>query len=692
MIKFVRGHDKPTPSGSDYRVRHECSLDTDCQSAQTCGADKTCSGTDNLKTNKLGDIVYSTPRISPNQAVNGYAEIYKDETYNTFINNTMINTKPIVVAGANDGMVHAFKVSMIKDLESPTTTGGGVTDGYQVAHFADSLSDTSPPSDLGKELWAYIPYNSTPFLKWYCSKGYCHIPMVDARFTVVDASINYTAPTDAKTYSSWRRLLIGAMGIGGKEITLGDTTLSSSIFVLDITAPEAAPTFKWEKPLPDRSLTTSMPAVVRLASTKSEESKNEAGSWYLVMGSGPKSVLTNGVSYKTGTADIYVFNLKTGGLVTTVTVTGTSGVAVGDMMAVDYDSDYQVDDIYFGTYGGTGASQTGKLYRLRLRNGEGAYYTNPASWVLSTVIDVSRPIYASPEVAVDSNNNVWLYFGTGLYLTLEHASATTDNEWLYGFKETKECWKGTGACSIYSNFLDTTDISFTGASATTLGCFCGGSLMSTIACSSPGTCTGSCGANKACADNLAKTCSDASDPPDCPGSSCIENKVVLKVTGATISGGPAACAGTQETNAINCLETQINSKNGWKRAISGQKIFARPFVGGGLVDYTSFQPTSTSCSLGGNTHLISLHYTTGTAYVQPSIYLKDATSGGYGNLTLNTSVKLGTGVPPLGESLVSLRLAGDAYKVITQVSGGLPGIQMESSLGAKSGYILWRAR
>ena len=34
---------------------------------------------------------------------------------------------------------------------------------------------------------------------------------------------------------------------------------------------------------------------------------------------------------------------------------GTSGVAVGDLLAVDMDSDYQVDDIYFGTYGGSGA-------------------------------------------------------------------------------------------------------------------------------------------------------------------------------------------------------------------------------------------------------------------------------------------------------------------------------------------------
>ena len=52
-------------------------------------------------------------------------------------------------------------------------------------------------------------------------------------------------------------------------------------------------------------------------------------------------------------------------------------------------------------------------------------------------------------------------------------------------------------------------------------------------------------------------------------------------------------------------------------------------------------------------------------------------------------MNLGTGVPPLGESLVALPLAGDTYKVITQVSGGLPGTSMSPSVAAKGGYVLW---
>ena len=430
------------------------------------------------------------------------------------------------------------------------------------------------------------------------------------------------------------------------------------------------------------------------------------------------------------------------------------------MMAVDYDSDYQVDDIYFGTYGGTGTSPTGKFYRLRIR--EGSSYDAVANWNIETVVDTVRPIFAAPEIALDASSNKWLYFGTGVYLALEHAAPTayctsttnvcTSNsdctsgtcdaspsgnlEYLYGVKEPDACWKSGGASCTYStpstSFLDTTNISFTGAKAVEAGCFCAGQLMTTIGCNSSGVCgsAGDCGANKVCANNTSQSCSANLDSvdPDCPTDTCvsgkctlnsgrscttaddckkcIENKVVLTVSDAAISGtgvptSPNNCTGLKDSAAIACIEANINASNGcsgasackgWRREVKGQKSFSKPFVAGGLVDYTTYQPTTTVCSLGGNAHLISLHYTTGTPYVQPTILSLGGTSGDTTSLTINASINLGTGVPPLGESLVALPLAGDAYKVITQVSGGLPGTSSSSSLTLRSGYVLWRVR
>ncbi|MFA4829935.1 MAG: PilC/PilY family type IV pilus protein [Thermodesulfovibrionales bacterium] len=769
VIKYVQGYDRPTNTsgtpvtypGSKFRLRHTPAVS---------GSDLTSN------INKLGDIVYSTPRISPNSAINGYDVTYKDSTYSDWINSKIKGTcttaadcpgtsdktssedqtcpiatgvctgtttigdgyTPIVILGANDGMVHAFKVSKIKDLSpteddcynehsgtnscadpAPDVTSGT---GSQVARFADKPhsvktsdsgtgTDKVPPSDIGKELWAYIPFNAVPFLKWYCDKNYCHIPMVDARFTVIDASIDYdkdgtikpegggagqesrlatnnrcdtgASPTSPCPNYPWRRLLVGAMGVGGKKITVGSNTWSSSIFVLDITNP-TNPVLLWERPLPDNTLTTSNPAtIVRLGADTAN------GKWYVVMGSGAESITTNKLNYKTTDANIYVFDLRTGNWEATLPIeTGVAqGVAVGDMMAVDYDSDYQVDDIYFGTYGGTTGAYKGKFYRLRLRDDPNpatkTYLTTPSTWIIETVVvpggGNGRPIFAASEVAQDADRNIWLYFGTGVYLTLEHAAATPSvNEYLYAVKETEGCWRGSGASCTYSSFLDTSGMNFTGAKAVELGCFCAGSLLGTVTCTSPGVC-GTCAAY--------------------PNT----DTVVLKVQEATLTKTagvgddiPTNCSASPnntDTSAIACLTAAVNaSYNGWRRAITGQKSFSKPFVAGGLVDFTTFQPTATSCSLGGNTHLYALHYTTGTPYVQPTIFLAGGATqvgGSLSNITINASVNLGIGVPPLGESLVALPLAGDTYKVITQVSGGLPGTSMSPSLPAKGGYVLW---
>lgn len=645
IIKYVRGYDKPNPSGGEFRIRHICTTNSDCPSG-TCQTGGICSDAarDITKTLKLGDIVYSTPRISPNSAVSGYAVRYNDDTYREFITNTMKTQMPVVIMGANDGMVHAFKLSRLKDISPPTASDGG----KQVALFTDD--GTSVPADLGSELWSFVPYNALPFLRWYCKDSYCHIPMLDARFTILDASINGAAG-GTRGASSWRRLLIGAMGIGGKKITIGTRTWSSSLFVIDITDP-ANPVLKWERPLPDNSLTTSNPGIVRLGA------KTANGSWYIVLGSGPDNVSTQSIAYTPNTK-IYVFDLRDG--TPTEIDLGVANSAVGDILSTDLDGDYQVDDLYFGTYGLSGGAVTGKLFRLRLRSGS-AYLTTPSSWVPEIVINVNRPIFASPEIAQDAKGNIWLYFGTGIYLTLSEAKATTTAEYIYGFVETESCWKN-GCGSPYGNFYDVAAI-VSGAAATEVGCFCEGNMISSGECTAPGSC-----GNVTCGSG--------------------EGAVVLKVQGATLSGGPS-CNGLQDENAMQCLADYIvNNYNGWRRSLPGEKIFSKPFIAGGLVDFTSFKPVSTPCTLGGTTQLMAINYTTGTPYIQPAIYLSAGTSGSYSSVNIEYSVSLGAGVPPLGESLVALPLAGDTYKVITQVSGALPGTALNPSAPYKQGYVLW---
>lgn len=151
VIKYVRGYDLPTPSGDEFRLR---------QGDNTTGS--------NIATAwKLGDVIFSTPKIAPNRAVNGYGTRYRDSTYTAFVNSDRIkNALPLAIMGANDGMVHAFRIGKLEDIAPPTTTGGG----KQIGKLSTS------GANLGSEEWAYIPKNVVPYLRWYCESDYCHIP------------------------------------------------------------------------------------------------------------------------------------------------------------------------------------------------------------------------------------------------------------------------------------------------------------------------------------------------------------------------------------------------------------------------------------------------------------------------------------------------------------------------------------
>ena len=629
VIKYIRGYDFPTPSGSAFRPR---------QSA---------SGSNITTAWKMGDIIFSTPRIASNKAVNAYDTRYSDMTYKAFLDNVIAGISPIAVVGANDGMLHAFRVGTMQDISPAATEGGG----KQIARVSDSFT-------IGDEVWSFIPKNAAPYLRWYCQETYCHIPMVDTTFTIVDASIG-EADNGVRSASSWRRLLIGAMGFGGTKIIVDNKTFSSSIFVMDITSP-LNPTLLWEKKLPDNTLTTGTPGIVRLGAS------DKNGSWYLLVGSGPAGLSTSTLSY-TASPKMFVFNLKDGSQAVSggLAISGASNAAVSDIMVTDMDypnGDYQSDGAYFGTYGGTGTAQTGKFYRLRIRNGS-SYTTTPADWSISTAVDAGRPVFGGASVAVDSNSNRWVYFGTGLYVTTEHI--VTDNNTLYGFKETDGCWKTGSGCSTYSNFLDTSVLSFQNAQATNYSCVCSGGVnISTGVCQPAGTCS-------ACGEGT---------------------QVITATSGATLAGGTgslADCNDKQEDLAVSCVEGKLNSYDGWKSPLIGQKMYSVPLVAGGIVGVTLFTPSADPCQLGGTASIMALHYTTGTTYSQPAIQGEGGTTGTASSATISRSVQVAYGAPPFKQSLVAIT-TGDTYKVFTQASGGITSMTINPSAPLlPNGYVQW---
>lgn len=134
-------------------------------------------------------------------------------SYATFRTNTASRT-PIVMVGANDGMLHAFNAD---------------------------------PENGGEELFAFVPSSIYNNLYRLTLPGYSHRYFVDGTPRIADAWMG----------SEWATLAVGTTGAGGR-----------SVFALDVTDPEnfTAGDVLWEFSHPNMGYTIQQPAVVALPS------------------------------------------------------------------------------------------------------------------------------------------------------------------------------------------------------------------------------------------------------------------------------------------------------------------------------------------------------------------------------------------------------------------------------------------
>ena len=365
---------------------------------------------------KLGDIVNSTPKIQSFNPINTYHLPpplgYGDSTYEQFVRSESYKRRGMVYVGANDGMIHAFYLGNLKQ----EWMGRGT---YEKAYL-EGL-------DAGGEMWAFIPKNTLPYLKYLLDPEYCHIYYVDASPYLIDASIHGN-PDDLKTANSWRTILIGGMGLGGATRNYGSTCTDciktpianvgfSSYFAIDVTDPEN-PHLLWEFSHPELGLTTSGPAVVRIG----DPSRN--GRWFVLFVSGPTGPIDKNYRQFLGRSDqslkIFVLDLKTGTLLRKID-TGISNAFGGSLSNSTVDTDryninspgfYSDDAIYFG-YTRCEGSDCTKGGVLRLLTKESP---NPSDWTVSVLIDNIGPVTASVAKVQDrKNGNLWLLFGTGRY-------------------------------------------------------------------------------------------------------------------------------------------------------------------------------------------------------------------------------------------------------------------------------------
>ncbi len=341
IITYTSGSDANNSSWG-YRSRNYCE-------GGTCGVWK------------LGDIIDSTPKIASKVALNTYDSVYGDTSYSDFIcsactqNDTCTSTncpslyykRGLAFAGANDGMLHAFYFGRLTTSWPPSQTS------TQLAKL------TNDGSGFGEEVWAYIPKNALPYLKYMADQNYCHVYGVDLTSELVDVSVGAPGTGDIsgsdtkKTDTTvWRTYLIGGMRFGGacrdasgscnsgscsvttttsctadSSCPTGETCVLndcvktpvsglgfSSYFALDVTDsladPSNPPVPVWEFASPDLGFATTGPAIVR------EGSGDNNGKWFVVFGSGPTGPIDSSSVQFIGRSDqplkFFAFDLKLG--------------------------------------------------------------------------------------------------------------------------------------------------------------------------------------------------------------------------------------------------------------------------------------------------------------------------------------------------------------------------------------------
>jgi type IV pilus assembly protein PilY1 len=358
---------------------------------------------------KLGDIIYSSPQVV-----------------------TYPNGESYLFVGANDGMLHAFKIGKLERN----------TDGSNVVQLREN--------DIKKEVWAFIPLNLLPYLRFLADPDYCHLYYVDLTPTVMQTK-------------EGKIILIGGLRLGAATGSTGDGSVNppgwacpasfwdfirqscytcsdymfgfsficnfipksapnysaclglSSYFALDITDPKN-PKFLWEFTHPDLGFTYSGPTFIY-----------KEGKTYVMFGSGP--VNYNGDSnqeLKYFVIDLYGENLKR----PVIIETGKENAFSGRMnpRGLDFDEDGYTDYVIVG-YSKKGWNMSdwkGGLVFIDTRNDD------PHFWKYDIHFeDLLGPVTSRVDFG-KCYNKLFIYFGSGRWFYKLDNPRPTRAERIYG--------------------------------------------------------------------------------------------------------------------------------------------------------------------------------------------------------------------------------------------------------------------
>lgn len=315
----------------------------------------------------LGDFVNGNPVL----VKNGFDGVYSSlglgagttasPTYSQFLTYKAARTSVLYV-GSNDGMLHAFKDSK------------GVT-----------------PSSDGQEVFAYVPRAVYPNLYKLTDKAYGatgsleHQFFVDGPLDEADAFV----PAPGSSTPTWRNILVGSLGAGGK-----------AVFALDVTDPSSlnTSTVRWELSSATESDLGYVMSPVRVGVLPS-------GRWVAIFG--------NGYSSSSGKATLFVVDLEyaangSASAVRKLDVDASSGNGLGGVTLI-HDTSGQITNIYVGDF-------KGKMWKLNYSSSATSGFVVDGGAALFAATDSSnnpQPINSNPAVYNHVLGGKVVIFGTG---------------------------------------------------------------------------------------------------------------------------------------------------------------------------------------------------------------------------------------------------------------------------------------
>lgn len=378
---------------------------------------------------KLGDVFRSTPITvgEPSAYFEDFRDTSNPTAFNQHRSGHLRKTSPysgrVILVGANDGQLHAFKTSD------------------------------------GSEAWSFIPPNLLSKLKLVAHatepSSLTHQYFVDGPVTVADAWIpgSWSAGT-SKSSGDWKTLLVFAEGRGaGTNLWSSSASCDSGFnpaytgtytnycgyYAMDVTS-SLSPTFKWRLGIPASQAPYMGAPWSKMMVGRVLDGGNEKWVGFIGGGVYAPGAANSGKSF-------FVVDLRDGSVLWSFSKANDSNLdnpIPASPAIVDTDNDGFVDTAYVGDL-------ASNMWRFKFcRAADGSTCTT-SNWTGSRLFEANassgiRPVYTLAAVAKDHEGNLWVYWGTGDKLD---PTAPNAQEKIFALKDTD--WTSTHTIASMQN-------------------------------------------------------------------------------------------------------------------------------------------------------------------------------------------------------------------------------------------------